>query len=163
MIRMYRQSVLILAVMVFTATSAFAGGWSKDKGLDKMALSGELVCIGCTLKKLDGANAQCNLYSHHAIGFKAQDGTLWSIVDNAKGHDIIRSHNLLEKKKATISGYLYPLAHYIEIDTIKVAGVTPDEIAEAGFVEDKIMAKRLLTRVKGEAPTLEHKHEGHDH
>ncbi len=163
MIKQYRQGILILVMMIFVATSAFAGGWSKEKGLDQMTLTGELVCIGCTLKKLDGANAQCNLYSHHAIGFKAQDGTLWSIVDNANGHDIIRSHQLLEKKNATITGFLYPLAHYVEIVKITVAGVTADEIAQSGFEEDRLLAKRLLTRKKGQLPTLEHSHNGHGH
>lgn len=145
-------------ILVVTSSFAYAGGWDKAKGLDKMTLKGELVCIGCSLKKLDGANAQCNIYAHHAIGFKAADGTLWSIVDNQKGHDIIRSHTLLEHKKATITGWMYPLAHFIEIDEINVKGVTHAQIQKSGWEEDQLLAKRLTTRKVGERPSLGHTH-----
>jgi hypothetical protein len=159
-----RKMMLFVLAVLLCASPALAGGWNKDKGLDKMTITGELVCIGCSLKKLDGANAQCNLYSHHAIGFKAQDGTLWSIVDNDKGHDIIRSHNLLEGKKATITGWLFPVAHYIEISKVKVDGVSAAEIEKAGYEEDLLLAKRLATRKIGEAPALDHDHSGgHGH
>ncbi len=155
---MFRKGILTIVVVLLASTMVWAGGWDKNKGLDKITITGELVCIGCSLKKMSGANAQCNLYAHHAIGFKAQDGTLWSIVDNEKGHDIIRAHKLLEKKKATITGWLYPLAHYIEIDTITVEGVSMDEIQEEALREDKLLAKRLLTREKGKVPTMAHEH-----
>jgi hypothetical protein len=53
---------------------------------------------------------------------------------------------------------MYPLAHYIEVDEIKVDGVTMEEIQKAGWEEDQLMAKRLATRKIGEAPSLEHAH-----
>lgn len=156
---MLKKVMLSLMIVVITASTALAGGWDAEKGLNQTTLTGELVCIGCSLKKLDGANAQCDLYAHHAIGFKAGDGTLWSIVDNAKGHDVIRSHTLLEHKKATITGWIYPLAHYIEIDEINVDGVTMEEIQKAGLEEDKLIAARLAERKLGEAPSMGHTHE----
>jgi len=131
-----------LVAGIFTTTT-FAGGWDKQKGLNEIALSGELVCVGCSLKKLDGANAQCSLYAQHLIGFKAGDGTLWSIIDNAKGHDITRSHSLLEHKKATITGYMFPLAHFIEVTDIQVEGVTKAQIEKAGCLS-LIINKRKL-------------------
>jgi hypothetical protein len=138
--------------------TAWGGGWDAAKGTPKITLAGELVCLGCSLKKLDGQNAQCDLYAHHAIGFKAADGTLWNIVDNAKGHDVVRAHQLLEKKKATITGWMYPLAHQIEIDEIAVEGVTQAQIQKAGYEEDQLLAKRLMSRKVGEPPALAHKH-----
>jgi hypothetical protein len=158
MIRKY--GLTAVAFVFLLASSVWAGGWDDNKGLSKTTLTGELVCVGCSLKKLDGANAQCDLYAHHAIGFKTADGTLWSIVDNAKGHDVIRSHELLEKKKATITGYLYPIAHFIEIDNIQVEGVTSEQIAKAGYEEDMLIAKRLMTRKVGEVPAMAHDHKG---
>jgi len=152
---MFKKIVLTLIILVVSASLSWAGGWDKKKGLDQITLSGELLCIGCTLKKLDGANAQCDLYTHHAIGFKTADGTLWSIVDNAKGHDVINSHDLVENKKATITGWIYPIANFIEIDDIKVDGVTTAEIQKAGWEEDQLIAKGLLNRKVGETPTVE--------
>ena len=148
-----RGKIIILMVTLFAfASSAWAGGWDKDKGMDQVKLTGQLLCLGCNLKKLNGANSQCNLYAHHAIGFKAADGTLWNIIDNEIGHDIIRGHDLLENKSATITGYMYPLAHMIEVGSISVKGVTSEEIAQAGWNEDQLIAKALLDRKVGEAP-----------
>lgn len=143
--RLATTGVSILISCLFSA-SAFAGGWDENKGLQQLSLKGELVCIGCSLKKLDGANAQCSLYAQHAIGFKTADGTLWSIVDNAKGHDIINAHKLLGHKTATINGWIFPLAHFIEIDTVHVEGAGQDEIAKVAREQDRQIAKGLLER-----------------
>ncbi|MGL1902461.1 MAG: hypothetical protein OCC49_10015 [Fibrobacterales bacterium] len=151
----------IISFTLLTLTLTFAGGWDAQKGLNEITLKGELICTGCSLKKLDGANAQCNLYAHHALGFRSADGTIWNIVDNAKGHDVIRAHTLLEHKEATITGYIYPIAHNLEITGIKVEGISKSKIAKAGWEEDQLIAKRLLNRKIGEVPTggkAAHKH-----
>ncbi len=150
--------LIVLLSGILLSSPVYAGGWDADKGLDKITLQGELVCLGCSLKKLDGANAQCNLFAHHAIGFKTLDGTLWSIVDNEKGHDIIRAHALLEHKNATIKGWIFPIANQIEIHKIKVDGVSAKEIAQAGWEEDQLLAKRLASRAVGQAPQTAHSH-----
>lgn len=156
---MFRTMTVAFSVILLSASLAFAGGWAKDKGLDQVTLKGELVCVGCSLKKMDGANAQCNLYAHHAIGFKTADGLIWSIVDNEKGHDVIRAHKILEKgKKATITGWIYPVAQFIEIDKIEVEGVTMEQIQVAALEEDQLIAKRLATRKLGQVPTMDHDH-----
>ncbi len=152
------KKIIITAVVLISTTLSFAGGWDKDKGLNETTLKGELVCVGCSLKKLDGANAQCNLYAHHALGFKSSDGTIWNIVDNAVGHDVIRAHTLLGHKKAEIKGFIYPIANQLEIVSINVDGVSAKEIAKAGWEEDQLLAKRLLERKVGEAPSNDHKH-----
>ena len=155
---MVNKSVLAFMVVLITASFVCAGGWDAKKGLSKTELTGELVCVGCSLKKLDGANAQCSLFTHHALGFKTADGTLWSIVDNEKGHDVIRAHDLLEKKKATIIGWLYPIANFIEIDEIEVPGFTKKQIQKAGWEEDQILAKAISARKVGEAPAVAESH-----
>lgn len=155
---MNRIAAVIFTLIFAAAPIALAGGWDTTKGLDKITLKGELVCVGCSLKKMNGANAQCSLFAHHAMGFKAGDGTLWSIVDNEKGHDIIRAHTLLGNRSATISGWIYPLAHFVEIDTIEVQGVSMEEIQKAAWEEDRLLAKRLGSRKMGEAPETAHTH-----
>ena len=153
------KRILIVAVALIAMVQiSYAGGWKTGKGLEKMVIKGELVCVGCSLKKLDGANSQCDLFAHHAIGFKTADGSYWSIMDNAAGHDVIRAHELLEKKSATISGWLYPVANMVEIDSITVDGVSAKEIARAGWEEDQKIAKELLARKVGEAPAPEKTH-----
>ncbi len=147
-----KQVIMIAVALMAMVQISYAGGWKTDKGLDKMTVKGELVCVGCSLKKLSGANAQCSLFAHHAIGFKSADGTYWSIIDNEVGHDVIRGHELLKGKTATINGWLYPIANMVEIDSITVDGATGADIAQAGWDEDQEIGKALLARKVGEAP-----------
>ena len=149
---MIKLSGIFLTGVMLLSGGALAGGWDSAKGMDQIRLKGELVCTGCSLKKLSGANAQCSLYSQHDIGVKLADGTIWTIVNNAKGHDIIRAHKTVENKYAVINGWMYPNAHQIEIASIKVEGVSADEIAKAAWQEDQKIAKALLNRKVGEAP-----------
>lgn len=149
-----KKLIALTVVFLFAITSfAFAGGWDKAKGLDKITLKGNLICVGCSLKKLSGANAQCSLFAHHAIGFRTEDGTIWNIIDNEKGHDIIRAHTLLQKNvPATITGWIYPIAHAIEIETIEVSSVSMTDIQKAAWEEDQMIAKELMNRKIGQAP-----------
>ncbi|WDE02678.1 hypothetical protein [Thalassomonas actiniarum] len=152
---------LLLTCGLLLAATANAGSFDSNKGMDRMNIEGELVCTGCSLKKLSGANAQCSLYSLHDVGLKLADGTLWTFVNNEKGHDIIRAHHTVLHKKAHISGWLYPNAHQIEIADIKVEGVSADEIARAAWQEDQKIAKALASRKVGQAP--EHSHDKDHH
>lgn len=151
---------ILTAVSLFVmASMSFAGGWDKAKGMDTVTLKGSLICVGCNLKKMSGANAQCDLYAQHSIGFKTEDGTIWNIIENAKGHDIVKAHTLLEKNvPATITGWIYPVANMIEIDSITVEGVSMADIQKAAWNEDQILAKKLMERKVGEAPAAGHKH-----
>ena len=150
---------LTIILTLLVPSLSFGGGWDKSKGHDKVTIKGTLLCIGCNLKKMSGANAQCDLFAHHAIGLKTEDGLLWNIIDNAKGHDIIRAHILLEDgKKATITGWLYPAAHMVEIDTIKVEGVSMAQIQKAAWEEDRLIAKSLMSRKIGEVPIAGDRH-----
>ena len=156
-----KRFLALMIIFLFGLSSiSFAGGWDKSKGADKLTLTGVLLCVGCNLKKLSGANAQCDLYAHHAIGFKTEDGVLWNIIENAKGHDIVRAHKLLEKNvPAKITGWIYPLAHVIEIDSIEVEVVSMAQIQKAAWEEDQLLAKRLTSRKIGEPPALAHTHD----
>ncbi|WDE09054.1 hypothetical protein SG34_030225 [Thalassomonas viridans] len=153
-------TAFLLTTSLCLAGTAHAGSFDTSKGMDRMKIKGELVCTGCSLKKLSGANAQCSLYSLHDIGLKLADGTLWTFVNNEKGHDIIRAHHTVLNKKADISGWLYPNAHQIEIAEITVEGVSAKDIAKAAWLEDQKIAKALASRKVGQAP--EHDH-GKDH
>ena len=159
-----RSKLLLLLAMcslvMWGATPAIAGGWDKAKGLSKTTVVGELVCVGCTLKRMDGANAQCGLYSQHALGVKTSDGSLWNIIENEKGHDIVRGHGFLDGKQITIQGYIYPVANMIEIESSEVAGVSAGEIAKFSWELDQVVAKALMTRKAGEAPVVPHIEKG---
>lgn len=82
---------------------------------DRTEIPGKVVCIGCTLAGQEGgADAQCTLHSKHAQGLMAADGTLWTFVDNAKGHAVMTNAKLRDKE-VKILGWKFPKAQYIEV------------------------------------------------
>lgn len=82
---------------------------------DRAEFAGTIVCIGCTLEKQDGgADAQCTLHAKHAQGLLAADGTLWTFVDNAKGHRVI-VNDKLRGKEVKVFGWKFPKAQYVEV------------------------------------------------
>jgi hypothetical protein len=110
--------LLIASAVVFAA----AGVQDKKKrdNKDRVEIPGKIVCIGCTLEnQVGGANAQCTLHAKHAQGLLASDGTLWTFVDNAKGHLVITNAKLKDKD-VKIIGWKFPKAQYIEVSKYQV-------------------------------------------
>jgi hypothetical protein len=87
----------------------------KRENKDRVEIAGTIVCIGCTLEKQDGgADAQCTLHAKHAQGLLMADGTVWTFVDNTKGHLLITNEKL-RGKEVKILGWKFPKAQYIEV------------------------------------------------
>jgi len=152
------MQIFLLMGLLVASFSALGGGWDKKKGPELTTIKGEILCLGCNLKKVNGANAQCSLYDLHALGIKTKDGLLWTIINNAVGHDLIRAHGIVDHKDITIKGYLYPLGHMIEVISYEVKGVSKKVIQKKAWEVDQQIAKALLKRKPGEAPNFEHAH-----
>ena len=81
---------------------------------DRVEIAGTIVCVGCTLEKQAGADAQCTLHAKHAQGLLAPDGTLHTFVANAKGH-LVMTNDKLRGKEVKILGWKYPKSNYVEV------------------------------------------------
>lgn len=82
---------------------------------DRQWFEGKIACVGCTLESMDGgAEAQCTLHARHGQGFVEADGTLWTFVDNAKGHLVITNAKLRDKE-AKVFGWKIGKTRYIEV------------------------------------------------
>ena len=79
---------------------------------DRQEFVGTIACIGCELEKR-GANAQCTLHAKHAQGLLAKDGTLWTFIDNTRGHHLIK-HKKLLGKPIKVVGWKFAKTQYIE-------------------------------------------------
>ena len=116
-----------LGIVVGMTVLLIAQGWAQDAktpaakrdNKDRVEVAGKLVCIGCTLEKGAGANAQCTLHAKHAQGMLLEDGTLWTFVDNAKGH-IVLTNAKLKDKEVKIIGWKFPKSHYLEVSKYQV-------------------------------------------
>jgi hypothetical protein len=105
----------LLMIVALAAVAVLPQEKAKKRELkDRIEIPGTIVCIGCTLEKEAGAEAQCTLHAKHAQGLLAADGTLWTLVDNAKGH-IVMTNEKLRGKEVKLLGWKYPKAQYVEI------------------------------------------------
>lgn len=81
---------------------------------DRKWIEGKIVCIGCHLESLEGgADAQCTLHAKHAQGLLAKDGTLWTFVNNERGHHLIAAKELRDRD-VQVFGWTWAKAQYIE-------------------------------------------------
>jgi len=117
---------------------------------DRKEFAGKIVCIGCQLRNQDGgANSMCSLHSKHAQGLLMEDGTLWTFVDNERGHKVITNKKMLGKN-VKVSGWSFPKAQYIELakyklqkgdkwiamDYCKICGFEPGDHGEGDLCDD---------------------------
>lgn len=117
---------------------------------DRKEFAGKIVCIGCQLQQQDGgANSMCTLHSKHAQGLLMKDGTLWTFVDNTRGHHLI-THKKLLGKNVKIFGWKFPKAQYIEAwkyqlqkgeewvayDYCKICGFEPGDHGDTDLCEE---------------------------
>jgi hypothetical protein len=70
--------------------------------------------VGCHLESNYGADAQCTLHAKHAQGFLAEDGTLYTLLDNARGH-LVATDRKLRDRKMRLEAYRFPKAQVLEV------------------------------------------------
>jgi len=111
---MRKGLVLNLAILLMIGALAFAG----DKGEQK-TFKGTLSCMGCDLKKADGANAQCKVYGHdHAL--KLEDGSYVSFMENDHSEKLINAaEGKWHGQKVEITGKFFAKANVIDVKKFK--------------------------------------------
>ena len=112
---------MMLLIAALAGLAALPQEKAKKRELkDRIEIPGTIVCIGCTLENQPGgAEAQCTLHARHAQGLLAPDGTLWTFVDNAKGHLVIGNEKL-RGKEVKVLGWKFPKAQYVELSKYQV-------------------------------------------
>lgn len=124
-------------------------------------ITGEIVCIPCTLQKEVKAKSDCKTYGH-SYGLKTDDGKLWSMLINNRSKELLSEK--YTGKKVEIIGKKITKAQYIDLysfkeipeqkaqqsSEVKVAYVCPDhpmfESANQGVCPKcgKILEKRVF-------------------
>lgn len=110
-----KKFVTLVAAAAVSAGLAFAGDApvKPRENKDRAEFQGTMVSLGAALEAL-GANAQDTLYTKGALALQAPDGTLWTFVDNEKGHSVIRDAKI-KGKEVKILGWKFPKTQYVEI------------------------------------------------
>lgn len=118
--RVASAAALAAGLLVLAAWVGAEDKFAKRALTDRVEVPGTLVCIGCTLEQQEGgADAQCTLHAKHAQGLLASDGTLWTFVDNARGHLLI-TKDKLRGKEVKLLGWKFPKAQYLEVSKYQV-------------------------------------------
>ncbi len=120
--------VVVIASMLPIAAAQNKTEQPKAKGVYEAAVEGTNFCIGCTLKKREGAIAQCKIFGHrHALRVaKAVDkngkelpevkGWVLHYLDTEKSQDVLKAHH---GEKLTIKGKIYLQERVLEVDSFK--------------------------------------------
>ena len=118
--------LLILCVALFSTGIAFAhcgvcgvGEAAPAQAKSADSIAGKVVCLGCTLKKEQGAKAQCSTYGHKN-GLQTPDGKIWSFVENDSSAKLIGDHGLAGKS-VEVKGKNLDNANYIDVESYKVS------------------------------------------
>ena len=110
----------VAAVLAVLGLLGFTQEKAKKRDLkDRVEIVGTVVCVGCTLEKEAGAEAQCTLHAKHAQGLMGSDGLLYTFLDNAKGH-IVMTNGKLRGNEVKVLGWKYPKSQVIEISKYQV-------------------------------------------
>jgi len=111
----------LLAILAASAQDKPQPGPKKKRDLkDRAWVQGKIVCAGCHLESLEGgADSQCTLHSKHALGFLKDDGTLWTFVDNERGHPVITNKELRDKP-IQVYGWTFAKSQYVELYKYKI-------------------------------------------
>lgn len=114
MLGIHLRRALVALTVCLAAAASLAVAQDAKAERKKVELPGKLACIGCHLEKSHGAEAQCTLHAKHAQGFIADDGTIYTILDNGRGHLLI-TEKKLTGAAIKLEGYVFPKAQVIEV------------------------------------------------
>ena len=118
--------VLTLAAMLLVALPLFAGDTKEVKvekatateGGQHQTFSGQLVCLGCSLAKADGARAECGAFGHtHAL--KTEDGRFINFLENKYAVDLLKGEKY-HNQQVEVHGVYFANANQLDVETFKV-------------------------------------------
>jgi hypothetical protein len=111
---------LIFAVGMIIVLPLMAGTSDVAGKAKSVTIEGKLVCLGCELKKADGARADCKVYGHkHAL--KTADGNYVNFLENQYSADLIKGEKY-HNKKLVVKGRHFAEANLIDIESFEVDG-----------------------------------------
>ena len=114
---MIKRVLALATLFAFLAMStvALAGDYAKKEKSETAThgeYSGTLVCLGCSLKKSEGANAGCSDFGHtHAL--KTEDGKYLTFLPNKFSSNLLAGEKFHDKAVA-VHGVYYANANQLE-------------------------------------------------
>ena len=119
----FTAAVAIFALTGITAMACGEPAKTTSASVEKTettTLSGTLVCMGCDLKKAEGARSACAAYGHkHAL--KTSDGRYISFLEN-KYSDALLNGDKYHNQNVKVSGVMFANSNTMDVDGFSVDG-----------------------------------------
>ncbi len=109
---------VISAIMLIIGVTALAGEKAVEPKGDHASFDGTLVCLGCDLKKAEGARAACSAYGHNHV-LKTKDGKYISFLENDFSKDLIEGKKY-DNKNIKVTGIFHKNANMLDVETFTV-------------------------------------------
>jgi hypothetical protein len=106
-----KKTMIISTILLFSLLAVYAGEGSTT-------VKGKLVCIGCTLKKHDGAAAQCSIFGHKH-GLQTSTGAIYNFIENEKSKDVINTEKW-HNANVQVTGKIHHVAQMISLEKFEV-------------------------------------------
>jgi hypothetical protein len=127
---MIQKTVVLMAVLLLIVGSATIsygdqcasrGKSAKLEGkAETVTFEGKLVCVGCDLKKAEGARSECSFNGHrHAL--KTSDGRYISLLENKYSADLVKGEKY-SGKDIEVQGTYYANANQLDVKSYTVNG-----------------------------------------
>ncbi len=113
-------ATLVAAALLIIGASAYAGDKEAESKPKQASFEGKLVCLGCDLKKTEGARAACSVYGHDHV-LKTKDSTYISFLENDYSKDLI-SGEKYHDKEIQVTGVYHDRANMLDVETFTVDG-----------------------------------------
>ena len=110
-------SMLTLFAVALTGTAGEVTGEQKPA---EASFEGKLVCLGCDLKKGEGARAACSVYGHHHA-LKKADSSYVSFLENDFSRDLIKGEKY-HNQDIQVTGFYHDNANMLDVETFTVNG-----------------------------------------
>jgi hypothetical protein len=111
---------LVFAVAAIIVLPLLAGTTHTAGQTEERAFTGQLVCLGCSLKGNDGARPDCNLYGHN-MGLKMRDGRYVHVLENRYSEDLLSGRKYGDNE-VVLHARFFPAANMVDVRSFEIDG-----------------------------------------
>ena len=166
MVKLFKQLgvfiVVVVLVLGFCKTDVFAdcgmcgvdGEHVEEELSNIKTFQATAICLGCTLKKEQGAKALCSVFGHKNA-LRTEDGKIWTILENEASAELINLHEYAGEK-IQIKGKKFADTQVVEVTSFKVLG---EEAIQHSTAEHSHEEHPKVEHPHEEHPKVEHPHE----
>jgi len=104
--------VILPSLLTYWGTIREVDAVQVRPAMTEARLEGEVICVDCALL-IQAHETPIHDASHH-LGLRTTDGSIWSILPNQKGHELIEKAGKL-RQHVKVEGQVFPRMNYVQV------------------------------------------------